>query len=75
MRKRIHRTRAGAQLPPLYFINKPWCANPDLRSVRPPAVTEKQEPELDLGELMDKLQRSPELASALSALISAQTSA
>lgn len=52
-----------------------FYANPDLRSVRPPAVTEKQEPELDLGELMDKLQRSPELASALSALISAQTSA
>ena len=52
-----------------------FYANPDLRSVRPPAVTEKQEPELDLGDLMDKLQRSPELASALSALISAQTSA
>lgn len=52
-----------------------FYANPDLRSVRPPAVTEKQEPELDLGDLMEKLQRSPELASALSALISAQTSA
>ncbi len=51
-----------------------FYANPDLRSVRPPAVPEKQEPELDLGDLMDKLQRSPELASALSALISAQTS-
>ena len=52
-----------------------FYANPDLRSVRPPAVTEKREPELDLGDLMEKLQRSPELASALSALISAQTSA
>lgn len=51
-----------------------FYANPDLRSVRPPAATEKREPELDLGDLMDKLQRSPELASALSALISAQTS-
>lgn len=51
-----------------------FYANPDLRSVRPPAVTEKREPELDLGDLMEKLQRSPELASALSALISAQTS-
>ena len=47
-----------------------FCANPDLRSIRPPAEPKEREPApLDLASLMEQLQKSPELASALAVLI------
>ena len=50
-----------------------FYSNPDLRGVRPPA--EPKEPEsapIDLAGLVEQLQKSPELASALAALIAQQ---
>ena len=53
-----------------------FYANPDLRSVRPPEEPAKSEPAtLDLESLVEQLQKSPELASALAALIAAQAPA
>ena len=49
---------------------------PDLRNVRPPEEPAKSEPAtLDLESLVEQLQKSPELASALAALIAAQAPA
>ena len=51
-----------------------FYANPDLRGVRPPAEPKEPEPaSLDLAGLVEQLQKSPELAKTLAALISAQT--
>ena len=48
----------------------------DIRNVRPPEEPAKSEPEtLDLESLVEQLQKSPELASALAALIAAQAPA
>ena len=51
-------------------------ANPDLRTVRPPELPKPKEPEqlaaapsLELAGLMAQLQKSPELASTLAALL------
>ena len=53
-----------------------FYAKPDLRNVRPPEESAKTEPAtLDLESLVEQLQKSPELASALAALIAAQTPA
>lgn len=50
-----------------------FYAKPDLRNVRPPEERAKSEPAtLDLESLVEQLQKSPELASALAALIAAQ---
>ena len=49
---------------------------PDLRNVRPPEEPAKSEPAtLNLESLVEQLQKSPELASALAALIAAQAPA
>ena len=49
---------------------------PDLRNVRPPEEPAKSESAtLDLESLVEQLQKSPELASALAALIAAQAPA
>lgn len=48
-----------------------FYANPDLRSVKPPQE-QPQAQTLDLAALIEQLQKSPELASTLAALISAQ---
>lgn len=53
-----------------------FYSNPDLRGVRPPEEP-KAEPEtatIDLAGLVEQLQRSPELAATLAALIAAQPS-
>ena len=51
-----------------------FYANPDLRGVRPPEEPKQQEPAtLDLASLVEQLQKLPELASALAALIVQQT--
>ena len=48
----------------------------NLRNVRPPEEPAKSEPAtLDLESLVEQLQKSPELASALAALIAAQAPA
>ena len=53
-----------------------FYAKPDLRNVRPPEEPVKSEPAtLDLQSLVEQLQKSPELASALAALIAAQAPA
>lgn len=53
-----------------------FYANPDLRGVRPPEELKQPEPAtLDLASLVEQLQKSPELASALAALIAAQAPA
>ena len=53
-----------------------FYAKPDLRNVRPPEERAKSEPAtLDLESLVEQLQKSPELASALAALIAAQAPA
>ena len=53
-----------------------FYAKPDLRNVRPPEEPAKSEPAtLDLENLVEQLQKSPELASALAALIAAQAPA
>ena len=53
-----------------------FYSNPDLRGVRPPAEPKQPEPAtLDLASLVEQLQKSPELASALAALIAAQGTA
>ena len=53
-----------------------FYAKPDLRNVRPPEEPAKSEPAtLDLESLVEQLQKSPELASALAALIAAQAPA
>ena len=53
-----------------------FYAKPDLRNVRPPEESAKSEPAtLDLESLVEQLQKSPELASALAALIAAQAPA
>lgn len=53
-----------------------FYAKPDLRNVRPPEEPAKSEPAtLDLESLVEQLQKSPELASALAALIAAQVPA
>lgn len=48
-----------------------FYSNPDLRGSRPPQP-EPQAPALDLVALIDQLQKSPELASTLAALIAGQ---
>ena len=53
-----------------------FYSNPDLRDVRPPAEPKEPAPAtLDLASLVEQLQKSPELASALAALIAAQGTA
>lgn len=53
-----------------------FYAKPDFRNVRPPEEPAKSEPAtLDLESLVEQLQKSPELASALAALIAAQAPA
>ena len=53
-----------------------FYAKPDLRNVRPPEEPAKSEPAtLDLESLVEQLRKSPELASALAALIAAQAPA
>ncbi len=47
-----------------------FYANPDLRSVRPPE-TQKQDMAIDLAALVEQLQKSPELANTLAALLGA----
>ena len=50
-----------------------FYSNPDLRGVRPPAEPKEPEPApIDLAGLVEQLQKSPELASALAALIAQQ---
>ena len=50
-----------------------FYANPDLRNVKPPQESEQpQEQTLDLAALVEQLQKSPELASPLAALLTAQ---
>ena len=48
-----------------------FYSNPDLRKSGPPAEPEQPKP-LDLAAMIEQLQKSPELASALKALISEQ---
>ena len=48
-----------------------FYANPDLRSVKPPQE-EPQPAQIDLNALIEQLQKSPELANTLAALISAK---
>ncbi len=51
-----------------------FYSNPDLRDVRSPAEPKETAPAtLDLASLVEQLQKSPELASALAALIAAQS--
>jgi integrase len=51
-----------------------FYANPDLRNVRPPEEPKEPEPAaIDLAGLVEQLQKSPELASALAALIAQQS--
>lgn len=53
-----------------------YTRNTDLRDVRPPADPQETAPaSLDLAGLVEQLQKSPELASALAALIAAQAPA
>jgi integrase len=53
-----------------------FYSNPDLHDVRPPAEPKEAAPAtLDLASLVEQLQKSPELASALAALIAAQGTA
>ena len=53
-----------------------FYAKPDLRNVHPPEEPAKSEPAtLDLESLVEQLQKSPELTSALAALIAAQAPA
>ena len=50
-----------------------FYSNPDLRDIHPPAEPKETAPApLDLASLVEQLQKSPELASALAALIAAQ---
>ena len=50
-----------------------FYANPDLRNVRPPEEPKAEPAALDLAGLVEQLQKSPELAKTLAALISAQS--
>ena len=50
-----------------------FYANPDLRGVRPPEEPKAEPAALDLASLVEQLQKSPELAKSLAALISAQS--
>ena len=50
-----------------------FYANPDLRKVKPPQEPEQPQAQtLDLAALVEQLQKSPELASTLAALLTAQ---
>lgn len=50
-----------------------FYSNPDLRNVKPPQESEQSQPQtLDLAALIEQLQKSPELASTLAALIAGQ---
>lgn len=51
-----------------------FYSNPDLRGVRPPEEpkAEREQAPIDLAGLVEQLQKSPELAAALAALIAAQ---
>lgn len=50
-----------------------FYSNPDLRGVRPPEEPKAAEPApIDLASLVEQLQKSPELASTLAALIANQ---
>ncbi len=52
-----------------------FYSNPDLRGVRPPEEPKAPEPAtIDLAGLVEQLQKSPELANTLAALIAAQPS-
>ena len=47
-----------------------FYANPDLRNVKPPQESEQPQAQtLDLAALVEQLQKSPELASTLAALL------
>lgn len=53
-----------------------FYAKPDLRNVRPPEEPVKSEPAApDIASLVEQLQKSPELASALAALIAGNAAA
>ena len=53
-----------------------FYANPDLRNVKPPQEPEQSQTQtVDLAALIEQLQKSPELASTLAALISGQNQA
>ena len=50
-----------------------FYANPDLRNAKPPQEPEQPQAQtLDLAALVEQLQKSPELASTLAALLTAQ---
>lgn len=53
------------------FENAFYAVNRDLKNVQPPQ-DQPQAPTLDLAALIEQLQKSPELASTLAALISGQ---
>ena len=73
--------RQPAEYPEPYIVklsvlHAAFYAKPDLRNVRPPEEPAKSEPAtLNLESLVEQLQKSPELASALAALIAAQAPA
>ena len=49
-----------------------FYSNPDLRNVRPPQEPEQPQQTLDLAALIEQLQKSPELANTLAALLTSQ---
>lgn len=49
-----------------------FYSNPDLRNVRPPQEPEQPQQTLDLAALIEQLQKSPELANTLAALLAGQ---
>ncbi len=49
-----------------------FYSNPDLRNVRPPQEPERPQQTLDLAALIEQLQKSPELANTLAALLAGQ---
>ena len=53
------------------FENAFYAVNRDLKNVQPPQE-QSQSPTLDLAALIDQLQKSPELANTLAAIISGQ---
>ena len=57
---------AKAKITEIFEKNKGRYSNPDLRQVKAP---QEQEPGIDIGQLIEQLQKSPELANQLAALI------
>lgn len=50
-----------------------FYSNPDLRNVRPPEEAQPQPQQtLDIAALIEQLQKSPELATTLAALLAGQ---